>query len=131
MQLTRVQTAFEDERGEIKDIVERVDIDCVTVITSKKGAVRGNHYHKESIQYTYVLSGKLRLFTQMPGGGVEETVIERGDLAYTPPLERHAFIALEDSALLVLTKGPRGGKNYEDDIYRLPKPLSTPDRDNK
>ena len=124
MELKKIQTTFEDKRGEIRDILERVEIDCATLITSKKGAVRGNHYHKESEQYVYIVSGKLQFLTQIPGKEVVETIIETGDLVYTPPLESHRFIILEDTIFLVLTRGPRGGKGYEEDTYRLPIPLS-------
>ena len=37
--------------------------------------------------------------------------------------EAHALHALEDSVLLILTRGPRGGEDYESDTYRLDKPL--------
>ena len=98
-------------------------IEYATIILSKKGAVRGNHYHKKSIQYTYVLSGKLRVVTQMPGGKIERKVAKAGDLIFSPPMERHTLVALENTEFLVLTKGPRGGEAYETDTYRLEKKL--------
>ena len=85
--------------------------------------MRGNHYHKETYQHLYVLEGKLRVCTQMPGERPEEAVLVKGDLIVNVPNERHAFEALEDSAFLVLTRGPRGGENYESDTYRLSGPL--------
>lgn len=124
MKLRKIATAYEDERGIIADILERVEIDCVTLITSKKGARRGDHYHKESIQYTFVLKGTLQLITQEPGGEVKTTTIKAGDLVYTPPMEKHALIALDDSEILILTRGPRGGKSYEEDTYRLSEKLA-------
>lgn len=123
MKLSKIRAAYKDERGEIIDILERVEIDCVTLITSVKGARRGNHYHKESDQYVYVLSGRIKVLTQTPDGEVEETIIQSGDLVYTPPFEKHAFVAVEDSVFLALTKGPRGGTAYESDTFRLSKPI--------
>lgn len=125
MKLSNIQTAQEDERGKILDILERVEIDCAALITSKKGARRGDHYHKESMQYTFVLKGTLQLLTQAPGGETETTTIKAGDLISTPPMEKHALIALEDSEMLILTRGPRGGKNYEEDTYRLTEKLTS------
>ncbi len=125
MELKKIKISFKDHRGEISDILEKTEIDSATLITSKKGAVRGNHYHKESAQYAYIISGKMRLLTQMAGEELIETTLESGDLAYTPPQERHAFIALEDSVFLALTKGPRGGRNYEADTYRLTEKLTS------
>ena len=123
MKVLNKKCAFEDERGKITDILENEVIEYVTLITSKKGAVRGNHYHKESIQYTFVLKGSLKILAQIVEGEIETTIIKVGDLVFTPPMEKHALIALEDSELLVFTRGPRGGKNYEKDTYRLSEPL--------
>ena len=119
MKVIRKRYVFEDERGKIIDILENEIIEYVTLILSKKGAVRGNHYHKKSLQYNFVLKGSLKLLTQMPGEGIKIKVIKSGDLVFTPPMEKHALIALEDSEILVLTRGPRGGRNYEKDTYRL------------
>lgn len=123
MRILHMEKVFEDERGDITDILEREFIDSVTLISSKKGAVRGNHYHKESIQYTFVLRGCLKLFTQSLGWEVETAILKPGDLVYTPALERHALVALEDAEFLALTRGTRGGSAYEQDTYRLEKPL--------
>lgn len=123
MKIINKKCAFEDERGKIIDILEKEVIEYVTFISSKTGAVRGNHYHKESIQYTYVLKGSFKLLTQIEDREIETVIINAGDLVYTPPMEKHTLIALEDSEFLVFTRGPRGGKNYELDTYRLPEKL--------
>jgi quercetin dioxygenase-like cupin family protein len=119
MKVINKKYAFEDERGKITDILEKEIIEYITLISSKKGAVRGNHYHKESVQYTFVLKGCLKLLTQIGEEEIETAIIKTGDLVFTPPMEKHALIALEDSEFLVFTRGPRGGKNYEKDTYRL------------
>ena len=123
MKVISKKSAFEDERGKITDILENESIDSATIITSKKGAIRGNHYHKESVQYTFVLKGSLKVFTQVSRRKIESVTIKAGELMLTPPLEKHALLAEEDSELLVLTRGPRSGKNYETDTYRLTKSL--------
>ena len=124
MIVTRTKPTFKDARGVITDILERTDVDSITILTSKKGAVRGNHYHKKTTQYTYVLEGKFRLYTQDEGENVKQKIIKKGDLVTSPPLERHAFVAMEDSLILAICKGPRAGENYEDDTFHLEKPIS-------
>ncbi len=119
MEIINKKCAFKDERGEIIDILENEAIEYVTFISSRKGAIRGNHYHKESIQYAFVLKGSLKVITQMSGDEVESKIARSGDLVFTPQKEKHVLIALEDSEFLVLTRGPRGGKNYETDTFRL------------
>ena len=115
--------AFADNRGTITDIVENVPFDSLTLITCSQGAIRANHYHKETTQYTYILTGSCRYFSQKPGGPVEQAVVTRGDLVVSPPLESHAFEALEDTELLAFCHGPRSGTQYETDTFRLDVPL--------
>jgi len=126
MDVTKIISDFEDERGSITDILRQEPIDYVTIITSKKGALRGNHVHKETVQYGYVMEGKLKALSQMPDEPVRTTVLEIGDMIVNVPNEGHAFEALEDTTFLVLTRGPRGGENYEDDTFRLETPLQDP-----
>jgi quercetin dioxygenase-like cupin family protein len=123
--VTKPAPAHQDDRGVITDILTAEPIEHVTLITSSQGAVRGNHFHKETTQWVYVLEGRLELLTQMPGQPVVARTLERGDLAVNPPNERHAMIAIEDSSFMVFTRGPRGGANYESDTYRLDAPLRT------
>lgn len=119
MIIHHITEAFKDDRGIITDILQHTKVDSITLITCNKGAIRGNHYHKESIQYSYVLSGRIRAFTQFPNEAVESKIISQGDLLESPVLERHALHAEEDSVLMIITRGPRGGKGYEDDTYRV------------
>ena len=128
MRVTRVKPAVADRRGTITDVLDGTRVECVTLVTSKKGAVRGNHYHKKTTQYTYVLEGRFRLFTQRVGRPVQSRVVKAGELVVTPPLERHAFVALEDSLLIACAHGPRAGRSYESDTYRLDVPISKPPR---
>lgn len=124
----RPSPAFVDERGEITDLLVREPVEYVTQITSRSGAVRGNHYHKETTQWIYVVEGRLQVLTQLPGEAVRADVLEPGQLIINLPNERHAMIALTDARFLVFTRGPRGGEDYEKDTYRLSEPLRAPER---
>jgi len=115
--------SFSDDRGDITDLIENETINAVTHITFVKDSIRANHYHKETTQWNYLLDGKLLLRTQMPDSDYSEVVMEKGDLIEVMPNESHAFKALENSSLVVFTKGPRGGKEYESDTFRLDKAL--------
>jgi len=123
MHVQTIKPSFSDDRGHIIDILKQSVVEYATLITSKKGAVRANHYHKETFQYVYLLSGRMRVVAQMPDGRPTEVVLQAGDLIVNVPLERHAFEAMEDSTMLVLTRGPRGGDDYEKDTFRLDVPL--------
>lgn len=126
MNLTKIKANFQDHRGDIVDILVKEPIEFITMITSKQGTVRGNHYHKETFQWVFMLSGKIRVCAQSEGGKLQELTISMGDLILNAPFERHAFEALESSTFLVFTRGPRGGENYEDDTYRIETPLILP-----
>jgi quercetin dioxygenase-like cupin family protein len=71
-----------------------------------------------------VMSGEVLLVTQMPGGARQERILKKGDFAVTRENERHALKGIVTPAeVLILTKGPRAGNQYEDDTYRLIEPL--------
>ena len=120
-----IKKNFEDNRGIITDIIVKERIDYVTIITNKKGAVRGNHYHKETIQFLYVLEGSILVASKFKGKDLEKKVLKVGSLLFNEANEWHALKSLEDSKLLILTRGLRGGKDYESDTYKLDEPLLT------
>lgn len=115
---------FEDERGVITDILMG-PIDSVTQIFTKAGCVRGNHVHEQTTQWTYIVSGKLTLASQQ-GGRIRTTTALAGDLVCEPSAIPHAWRAEEDTTVLVFTRGPRSGENYEQDTTRLDKPILEP-----
>jgi|TARA_B100001964_G_C14107747_1_gene542345 quercetin dioxygenase-like cupin family protein len=115
--------AFKDRRGKIIDLIEDEKINSVTLITIRKGATRGNHYHKNTWQWNYIVSGKMKLVTKMPNKKIKKTLLNPGDLALTMPGEFHALIGVKYCKCLVFAKGPRSGRAYESDTFRLKKPL--------
>lgn len=119
MELVHRTIAHRDERGVIVDVLLDYSVEHVATFSSKKGAVRGNHYHKESVAFIFVLVGKLQYSYRMVGE-TEVKVIEVGnkDLLRIDPLEVHTVTALEDSVFLMLTHGPKGGRQFEGDTVR-------------
>ena len=123
MEIIKLSPAHADNRGSITDIITDEEINAITSITFTKGAIRANHYHEHTIQWNYVLYGEILLVTQFPDDEKKSVVLKKGDLALTREYERHALQALSDSEVLVLTRGPRAGGNYELDTIRLDVPL--------
>lgn len=112
---------FEDHRGVIQDWFGLADpIDAVTHITTVKGAVRGNHVHEKTTQWTLVLKGSLIMATDET-----RTLMGPGELVQHKPGMAHAWKAVSDTECLVFTQGPRSGENYETDTIRLTEPLLT------
>ena len=90
------------------------------LITFTKGASRAKHYHKESIQYDFVLSGKIRLVVCMPDGSKrEDHVLEAGMATQVPPGIVHTYIAEEESAMIDITTLSRDDNGYEEDTIRV------------
>jgi len=124
MKITKTKVNFRDKRGEIRDILTHVPVNSITYISCSKGAIRGNHYHKKTTQYTYVLSGAFEVYEQnSTGGKITRKIVKAGDLVFSDKNESHAFKAIKSSVLLSFNYGIRRGKDYEKDTYRLEKPL--------
>lgn len=123
METIPVSLAFEDERGTITDLLNNVEIRHVGILTSRAGAIRGNHYHKKASQYSYVIKGRLEVVSQTPGQQPESETVSQGDMFLDLPGTSHAMRFLDDTELLVLTTVPRDEGGYEDDTVRLKKPL--------
>ncbi len=119
MNVIHRKPAHFDARGVITEIHVGQPVNALTTVTCVKGAIRGNHFHKLTTQFTYVMSGRLRYFSQTPGGPIESCIVEAGDLATSLPFESHAFESLEDSILLAFCHGVRAGIDYEKDTYRI------------
>lgn len=122
----RTQKSHVDDRGYIRDIIQFGSFEHATLIHSVAGARRGDHYHRESTQTVYVLSGALTALTGDDQGRLTDVrAITAGDILVHEPNESHALVAATDATFLVLTTGPRGGDNYEVDTYRLSHPLGS------
>lgn len=107
-----------DERGVIRDLFEG-HLDAVTRIDSVMGAVRGNHTHQLTTQWTYVLDGMMT-FYWLEDDGVHERIAGPGEIVCEPAGVPHAWLSNTATTVLVFTRGPRSGQAYETDTIRLP-----------
>jgi quercetin dioxygenase-like cupin family protein len=116
--------SFTDHRGKIEDLLI-TPLDGVTRITTVAGAVRGNHVHAETRQWTLVLAGRLVVVTEKDGYRSRREY-GPGEMVIDHPGTAHAWQAVTDCEVLVFTKGPRSGSDYESDTQRLRVPLIEP-----
>ena len=123
MKKIKLKINHKDSRGKISDLLNKKKISSITLITQKKGKIRGNHFHKKTIQWNYLLKGKIALYCKKKNQKLKKIVLKKGDLVETAHNEAHAIKALQNSEFLVFTQGPRGGDNYENDTFRLKEPL--------
>lgn len=121
VKIEKIVPAFSDERGSITDILSG-DMQNLGIITQKKGTVRGNHYHKAQIQYTYILKGRLEMTTKDltdPSSVPKTAVVSEGELITHPAMVAHTYKALEDTVFLAITTKRRDKGGYEDDTFRI------------
>ncbi len=119
--LSSPRESFVDARGEILNLLD-VPFASAAVITSVKGAVRANHYHKTDYHYCWLQRGGL-IYAHRPVGqrrAPRQWVIKPGQLFYTPPMYEHVMIFTEDSVLFAFARNNRETANYESDTVRVP-----------
>ena len=113
---------FTDDRGSITDIFYKSNMNHGCIITNAAGAVRGNHYHKFTTQYTYVLAGSLNYYTKPVDSDqpAEMYAAVPGDMIISTPNEIHTLESGDEgSVFLAFAEGPRGGEDYENDTFRV------------
>jgi dTDP-4-dehydrorhamnose 3,5-epimerase-like enzyme len=115
--IVKLENAFIDERGSIQPLVDLPMKSCV-MISSKKGSIRANHYHKTDWHFCYVVSGQIE-YHYKPHDSDEDKkilVIKKGELFFTPPMVDHAMLFTEDTIFLTMGRNSRKQEIYEEDI---------------
>ena len=122
---------FKDKRGKITDVFQNIKFEHSTIVTFNKNSIRANHFHKKSIQYSLILSGrflakevKMNKNHKFQKSKIKSYRIGPNSLFAHHPYEAHAFKCISSKGMMIVfTKGIRGGKDYEKDTYRLEKNL--------
>lgn len=91
---------FNDDRGMLVQLV-RNGWNQINYIYSKKGVIRGNHYHKFNVEAFFVISGKFNLVLQsLDGNKQEEVTMTNSKFFKIYPNILHSFEFLEDTLLI-------------------------------
>jgi len=114
--IRHISPAFVDARGEIHNLFEG-HLGHVAMITSKKGTVRANHYHKKDHQFIYLVSGAFESHSVDTRDTSKRLVlnVKPGDIVETPAFIAHAQKFTEDSVFLAFTTLERESGKYEED----------------
>lgn len=115
-----LEKPFTDARGSIQPLVDE-EMKSAVMITSAKGTVRANHYHKTDWHYSLLLEGEIDYYFRPKGSDLEpkKVTISKGQMFFTPPLVEHAMHFTQDSRFLCLGKNSREQEVYEADIERV------------
>jgi len=118
--IVELEAPHVDDRGSIQSLVN-FPMKNLSLISSVKGSVRSNHYHETDWHYMYVLSGKFDYYFRPTGSDSEseKVTVSEGEMVFTPPMEDHATVFLEDTKLLAMSRNPRDQEAYEADVRRV------------
>ena len=118
--LVNLDAAHSDNRGAIQSLVN-FPMKNISLISSKKGVVRSNHYHLTDWHYMYVLSGSFDYYYRPTNSNDKLQCVRviAGELIFTPPMEDHATVFLEDCDLLAMSRNPRDQETYEENVRRV------------
>lgn len=118
--IVELEPPHADARGSIQPLVN-FPMKNLSLITSAKGTVRSNHYHKTDWHFMYVLSGSFDYYFRPTNSGRRPDVlrIHAGQMVFTPPMEDHATVFLEETTLIVSSRNPRDQEYYEADVIRI------------
>ncbi len=133
MKKWKVDPSFSDGRGNIADILYKTPIEHVSIISSVAGAIRGNHYHKETTQWMFMTKGSMLYIydnveerNKLPWKLPMWNKIKTHEIVETPPNEIHQLYFTEDAEFIVFSMGKRGGTDYESDTFRVTPLLDSP-----
>lgn len=118
--LVDLPPAFADARGEILPLVDAQMKSCV-LISSKRGSVRANHYHRTDWHYCYVVSGRIEYYHRPVGSSEapQHISVAQGQMFFTGPMIEHAMVFPEDTVFLTFGRNSRAQEVYEADVVRV------------
>lgn len=117
--LIPLDAPFINENGIIKNLITD-GVDSVTIITSKKGSVRSNHYHVANSHYLFLISGSVSYHERdIDGNNVKENIYKAGQMFFTPPQRVHKVVALEDTVMISMAHGCNKHDSHEEDLVRM------------
>ena len=78
MNIKNFKISYKDDRGIIKDLIQKKKLTQLLILQSIKIKLEENHYHKKTTQWNYILSGKLKVFTKQKKSRLKVKIFEKG-----------------------------------------------------
>ena len=117
---------YEDKRGCLKKIVLKsnliIDIEEVYLLYTNTGNVRGNHYHKDTVEYFTVVFGvaTVALKDLITGNFEQLNISDKDNLVLKVPANTvHAFKNKDNQPLVMLAVSSREYNESDNDTYPL------------
>ncbi|MBA7708785.1 hypothetical protein ES703_117689 [subsurface metagenome] len=85
-----------DDRGTFKGLVNFGKWEELNIVSSNEGTIRGNHYHKETVELFIILEGEIKVVTQKVinqrlDKNASENIVKKGDIFLIDPMINHTF----------------------------------------
>ena len=118
MELYRIRGVdfqHKDERGSLTQLIHD-GYNQVNVLETKKGSTRGVHFHKESVEAFYLITGSVD--AEFIGKESNESIKFRaGDFFEIPPYVLHNMVFPEDCIMVQMYDKPVEKSDGSKDIY--------------
>lgn len=118
---------YQDERGMLKKVLmisqmEGEQIEEVYLLYSAPGSVRGNHYHKKTVEYFTVVQGTAQavLMDMATGQRMTMEITAQDDKVLKVPAGvAHAFVNPKDQELILLAISSAQYDSLNTDTYKM------------
>ena len=116
---------YEDSRGTLKKVLMESQLNSgsieeVYLLYTSKGSVRGNHYHKKTLEYFAIVSGKASIVLKdLSSDNIQLLKISAEDnkIIKIPPEVIHAFKNEHDEPLIILAISTKEYNKLDTDTY--------------
>lgn len=102
MNILEAEFVHSDSRRRLSQLAT-ADFKQLNHYEAKRGAILGDHYHKDTIEYFFLVKGTV-LYN-------EEKVINKGSMFVVHPRENHKIECLTDVSLITLLTKPFDKEN--------------------
>ena len=114
MKILKPEVVISDSRGILKEIEKSFTWKQLNYIFTKKGFVRGKHYHKHTLELYYIIKGRLELHIVDLKKKKESTYLfKKGSCFIVEPYESHTLKFLTDVESIVLLSEKFNPKNSD------------------
>ncbi|MBF0266849.1 MAG: sugar nucleotide-binding protein [Gammaproteobacteria bacterium] len=90
--------SYYDQRGGMLGITQNQSWEEINYVEAVQWAIRGGHYHKETLEGFFIIEGRIRVETQkLNSKRYNQFFVEKGDIFFIEPNTIHTFYVLENS----------------------------------
>jgi len=98
---------LDDSRGTFIGITQNQKWAEVNFIETGRNQVRGNHYHKNTLELFFIISGRIKVnIFDIRKRKKEEFIANKGDIFIVEPFEVHTFETLTDATWINMLSAP-------------------------